>query len=75
MPLADDVDLDALSQYELTGGEIKNVVLNAARLAMMRNREGPLLASDFMAALEMERAHSWTKETSALPARIGFKHA
>ena len=33
MPLAKDVDIKKLSEYSLTGGQIKNVVLQAARLA------------------------------------------
>lgn len=33
MPLK-DVDLDSLSEHKLTGGQIKNVVLQAARLAL-----------------------------------------
>ena len=31
MPLADDVNIDELCRADLSGGEIKNVVLNAAR--------------------------------------------
>jgi AAA+ superfamily predicted ATPase len=34
MPLEKDVTLEVLSQYKLTGGQIKNVVLQAARLAL-----------------------------------------
>lgn len=32
-PIADDVDLKAISEIELNGGNIKNAVLNAARIA------------------------------------------
>ena len=41
LPLARDVDLDDLSEADLAGGEIKNVVLNAARLALQRDRRRP----------------------------------
>jgi AAA+ superfamily predicted ATPase len=34
MPLNKDVKLDKLSEYKLTGGQIKNAVLQAARLAL-----------------------------------------
>jgi len=33
MPLAENVKVDVLAEYKLTGGQIKNVVLNAARMA------------------------------------------
>ncbi len=59
MPLADDVDLDLLSQAELTGGEIKNVLLNASRLALGRGSEGPVTMNDFSAAVRMEKQGAW----------------
>jgi SpoVK/Ycf46/Vps4 family AAA+-type ATPase len=34
LPLEKDVDLEKLSGYKLTGGQIKNVILQAARLAI-----------------------------------------
>lgn len=34
MPLADDVTVEKLATFELTGGYIKNVILSAARLAV-----------------------------------------
>lgn len=37
MPLNDDVNLDELATYQLTGGEIKNAVLNAARFAVSQD--------------------------------------
>jgi len=40
LPLAEDVDIEGLAhKYELTGGEIKNVVLYAARLALSESRK------------------------------------
>ncbi len=40
LPLSEDIDLERLSRYELTGGHIKNVVLNAAREAAHALIEG-----------------------------------
>ncbi len=54
MPLAKDVDTERLSESDLTGGEIKNVVLNAARLALARNPKGTVRMADFLEALKME---------------------
>ncbi len=54
MPLAPDVDLDALSLRRLTGGEIKNVVLNAARRASGQGAGAIVTMADFLWALEME---------------------
>ncbi|MFC1850881.1 ATP-binding protein [candidate division CSSED10-310 bacterium] len=39
LPLAKECSLERLSSHELSGGEIKNVVLNAARLALSRNND------------------------------------
>lgn len=39
MPLADDVSLDILAEEKLSGGQIKNVLLNAARLAIGMDAE------------------------------------
>lgn len=52
MPLDCDIDFDELSEADLTGGEIKNVVLNAARLAITRDN-GIVSMSDFRQALQM----------------------
>lgn len=57
-PLAPDVDFDKLSQFELTGAEIKNVVLNAARKAAARMKEKKdselIYMEDFLSAIEIE---------------------
>jgi AAA+ superfamily predicted ATPase len=37
MPLAADVKLEELAKHELSGGQIKNVILQAARLAVSRD--------------------------------------
>jgi ATP-dependent Zn protease len=39
MPLGKDVDKEELSKPKLTGGQIKNVILNAARLAIAEESE------------------------------------
>lgn len=67
LPLAPDVDLDALSAAELTGGQIKNVVLNAARRALLRGRRTRVRMADFEAAIGAERDGQWTRKE-----RVGF---
>ena len=69
LPLARDVDLGRLCEMDLTGGEIKNVVLNAARLALQRSETGPVTMGDFHEALEMERGGGWNDGARK---RIGF---
>jgi len=68
LPLADDVNLDELAGEELTGGEIKNVVLNAARLALCRDPNGKVARGDFLKAIAIEREGKWSGR-----ARAGFK--
>ena len=48
MPVGPDVDLDNLSQEDLSGGEIKNVILNAARLSLQRDCQGGVVMNDFL---------------------------
>ena len=55
MPLAPDVSLDELAGPELTGGEIKNAVLNAARLAVIRGPETKVGMRDFLEAIVAKR--------------------
>jgi ATP-dependent 26S proteasome regulatory subunit len=56
LPVGEDVDINRLAEEELTGGQIKNVVLNAARLALVRGARGPVTMGDFLEALGMEGA-------------------
>lgn len=60
MPLAEDVSIDQLSEVDLSGGEIKNIVLNAARISLGRGTKGPVTMLDFEKAIGMEREGSWT---------------
>ncbi|NLX15248.1 MAG: ATP-binding protein [Phycisphaerales bacterium] len=55
MPVADDVNYDVLSEHDLSGGEIKNVVLNAARSALLRSPTGPVTLADFQEAIHAEQ--------------------
>lgn len=52
-PLAKDVDFEVLASYPLAGGNIKNAVLNAARMAAYRQKRELDLAS-FTEAIEKE---------------------
>jgi len=70
LPLARDVSVDKLSEEELTGGEIKNVVLNAARLALKRRRNASVRMQDFRRAMEIEKEGGWN-ETSR--GTMGFR--
>jgi len=67
LPLAGDVDVEKLADAQLTGGETKNVLLNAARLALCRDPAGEITMSDFSEAIEMEKGGKWTSSR-----RIGF---
>lgn len=60
LPLADDVDIARLSQADLAGGEIKNVILNASRFACGRSADATVTAGDFDRALAMETEERWT---------------
>ncbi len=54
LPLADDVDLKELArEYEFTGGQIRNAVLNAARQALALGKE-EVTHSDFVRACKTE---------------------
>ena len=73
LPLAKDVDLEALAAADLSGGEIKNVLLNAARNALARDgAAGRLCMEDFHEAIR-EVQESRFSEKHARP--IGFAHA
>ncbi|NLV42879.1 MAG: ATP-binding protein [Candidatus Hydrogenedentes bacterium] len=68
LPLADDVSVARLSEMDLSGGEIKNVILNAARLACGRDEHGKVSVFDFERALAME-----TQDQQTCKTRIGFQ--
>lgn len=51
MPLAEDVSIEALAEIALTGGQIKNVILTAARSAVAKNADKLSLA-DFAQAIK-----------------------
>ena len=71
-PLGADVNLDKLSRRDLSGGEIKNVVLNAARLALQSRDQGPVRMEDFLQATEMEVRGKWNEESRE---PVGFAHS
>lgn len=60
MPVAENIDMDRLASEELTGGEIKNVVLNAARMALVRGADTEIGMADFIRAIKMDNAGGWT---------------
>ena len=70
MPLAKNVDIQELAKADLSGGEIKNVVLNTARLALTRQNEkkGKIRMEDFRKAIELETEGKWGKTENS----IGF---
>jgi len=47
LPVAEDVDFDELARTSFTGGEIKNIVLNAARTAMRRGADAQVTMDDY----------------------------
>lgn len=63
LPLAADVDLDGLSREDLVGGEIKNVVMNAARLALQRGNSEIVTMMDFREAIALERSGQWNSNS------------
>lgn len=70
LPLADDVDVNVLASHDLSGGEIKNVILNATRNALVRNGpEARVCMGDFMDAIHTLKTGSWTQKSGRV---IGF---
>lgn len=59
VPLGGCVDLDRLAESPLSGGEIKNVIVNAARLALVRGDTASVTMADFEQALRQERENRW----------------
>ena len=68
--LARDVEIDRLAAIDLSGGEIHNVILNAARIAAGRTPPGPISARDFDEAIALETGARWSA-ASVRP--IGFE--
>jgi len=71
MPLL-DFDIEKLAAYDLTGGEIKNVLLNAARISLSRDSKGPVTMADFERAIAMETTNRWSRQGGG---PIGFQRA
>lgn len=70
LPLGADVDIDVLADYDLSGGEIKNVILNAARNALVRKGpEATVMLEDFRAAIKTMKRNSWAQKSGRI---IGF---
>jgi len=71
LPLAEDVDLEELTESDLSGGEIKNVVVNAARVALERDRK-PLRVTmqDLRDGIVLVKQGTWTAGSHET---IGFK--
>jgi SpoVK/Ycf46/Vps4 family AAA+-type ATPase len=59
VPLAEPIDWEVLSRFELTGGEIKNAVLNTARLVLARGSEEKVRMQDFLDAVALETENRW----------------
>jgi len=72
MPLADDVDVERLSEADFVGGEIKNVIVNAARRALLRGEDTRVTMLDFEKATRQERDNRWGEGGSK---RLGFARA
>lgn len=60
LPLARDIDIAELAQSDLAGGEIKNVILNAARAACGRKGNTSVTMDDFRRALHQENKANWS---------------
>lgn len=57
LPVAADVDLKVLSESELSGGSIANVVYNAARRAALREEGSRIVTqNDFLDAIKSEKS-------------------
>lgn len=71
MPIDEDVDFTELAKSPLSGGQIKNIILNAARIAVRYYSKRAVSMAAFRQALEMETQGSWSH--TILSERIGFK--
>jgi ATP-dependent 26S proteasome regulatory subunit len=55
MPLAKDVNIEKLAEYELSGGSIANVIYNAARRAALRDEKNRIITQqDFLEGIQQE---------------------
>lgn len=72
LPLAEDVDLAELSAADLSGGQIKNALLNAARRALCRGEDSVVSMADFRHAVQSELDGSLAADHRP---RIGFRTA
>jgi SpoVK/Ycf46/Vps4 family AAA+-type ATPase len=72
MPLAEDVDVERLSEADFVGGEIKNVIVNAARRALLRGEDARVTMADFEQATRQEQTNRWGAEATK---RLGFARA
>lgn len=69
MPLANDVDINKLAEYELAGGSIANVVYNAARKAALRSgKDRVVKQKDFLDSINQELKSHLGGKTS----KVGF---
>ncbi|MCX7820797.1 MAG: ATP-binding protein [Brevinematales bacterium] len=69
MPLANDVDMNKLAEYELAGGSIANVVYNAARKAALRTgKDRVVRQKDFIDSINQEIKSHLGGKTS----KVGF---
>jgi Cdc6-like AAA superfamily ATPase len=69
LPLSTNVEIERLAEWELTGAQIKNVLLNAARLTLTRGARGPVRMADFLEAVAMEQGAGWAGRAAG----IGFR--
>lgn len=60
LPLAPDVDFAELAKADLSGGEVKNVLLNAARMACGRGGAAAVSMRDLVHAMDQERRDAWS---------------
>ena len=69
LPLAEDVDLRTLAEVDLSGGEIKNAILNAIRMALHERGAGPITSHDLQKATRLEQDR---KSRNASRGTMGF---
>jgi len=72
LPLAKDVSIEALAEEDFSGGQIKNVILNAARIAVMNKVRNQVSHLDFEKAIKLERDGCWSEDKKKFG--FGRKH-